>query len=114
MHVRLSALDRTRNTSLRTEARHHLALLLSSAVVLGIVAGCSNTASQPMAKVGEKLVTAAQFEHALMLDKGGQLLLEMIDTELILSEAERRGVLARARSVQSKEEMRAFVQSLIK
>jgi len=31
-----------------------------------------------------------------------------------MSEAERRGVLARARSVQSKEEMRAFVQSLIK
>lgn len=105
MHVRLSALDRTRNTSLRTEARHHLALLLSSAVVLGIVAGCSNTASQPMAKVGEKLVTAAQFEHALMLDKGGQLLLEMIDTELILSEAERRELTASREEIASRVEL---------
>ena len=31
-----------------------------------------------------------------------------------MPEADRHGVLARARSVQSKEEMRAFVQSLVK
>lgn len=31
-----------------------------------------------------------------------------------MSEADQRGVLARARSVQSKEEMQAYVQSLVK
>ncbi|HCU36719.1 MAG TPA: hypothetical protein DGT21_15105 [Armatimonadetes bacterium] len=103
--MRLPGPSLTRHTTLDANGRHRLALLLSSAVVFGIVAGCSNTASQPMAKVGEKLITAAEFEHALMLDRGGQLLLEMVDTELILAEAQRRRLSASQEEIASRVEL---------
>ena len=103
--MRLPALSLTQHTTLHSDGRHRLALLLSSAVLFGIVAGCSNTASQPMAKVGEKLITAGEFEHALMLDKGGQLLLEMIDTELIFSEAQRLRLSASQEEIASRVEL---------
>lgn len=83
----------------------HTGRILQLTVVLGVAlsfAGC--TLSEPVATVNNQRITRAEFDRTLIRDHGARVLLEMIDTELILTAGEKAGLTVSEGEIEAKVE----------
>lgn len=77
--------------------------VLQLVAIIGVAlsfAGC--TLSEPVATVNSQKITSAELDRALIRDHGARVLLEMIDTELILAAGKKVGVTASEKEIDAK------------
>ncbi len=75
----------------KISVHHGLARFLLLVGVVGAV-GCSPSLKRPVARVGDRTVTAGELQRELVATKGAAQLLQMIDTSLIAKAAEEKGL----------------------
>ncbi len=66
--------------------------------------GCNSSANKPLARVGDRTITARELQQRLVRTKGAPLLLQMIDTKLIMGAARQQDLEVSEAEVKAKVE----------
>ncbi len=72
--------------------RHRVSKIIAIGCVVAAFVGCNAASNKPLARVGERTITARELQQRLVRTDGAPLLLQMIDTKLIVRAAQQQGV----------------------